>query len=72
MRPFWAADVAAPMRKEWLENFFAEMPAASRTDLRCFWNQARLAGLLLLSKNKGSRGDLAWEILRRRYSQTAW
>ncbi len=52
--------------------FLLEMPADSRTDLRCFWNQARLVGLLVWSKNKGSRGDLAWEILRRRYLQTAW
>ncbi len=37
MRPFWAADVAAPMRKEWLEKFLAEMPADSRTAFRCFF-----------------------------------
>ncbi len=72
VRPFWAADVAAPMRKEWLEKFVAEIPADSRTDLSCFWNQVRLTGFTAWSKNKGSRGDLAWEILRRRYSQTAW
>ncbi len=53
---FWAADVAAPMRKEWLEKFLAEMPADSRTALRCFWNQVRLAGFPAWSKNKGSRG----------------
>ncbi len=63
MRPFWAADVAAPMRKEWLEKFLAEMPADSRTAFRCFWNQVQLAGFPAWSKNKGSRGDLAWKIL---------
>ncbi len=43
---FWAADVAAPMRKEWLEKFLAEMPADSRTALdvfgtRCDWLVSR-------------------------------
>ncbi len=69
---FLAADVAALMRKEWLEKFVAEIPADNRTDLSCFWNQVRLTGFPAWSKNKGSRGDLAWEILRRRYSRTAW
>ncbi len=44
------------MRKEWLEKFAAEIPADSRTDLSCFWNQVRLTGFPAWSKNKGSRG----------------
>ncbi len=56
-----------PRFERMAEIFFAEMPADSRTDLRCFWNQVQLAGFPAWSKHKGSRGDLAWEILRRRY-----
>ncbi len=60
MRPFWAADVAAPMRKEWLEKFLAEMPADSRTAFRCFWNQVRLAGFPAWSKIR-VRGECSLE-----------
>ncbi len=66
MRPFWAADVAAPMRKEWLEKILADMPADSRTVLRWiflffFWNQVRLVGFPAWSKNKSSRGGSSLE-----------
>lgn len=30
------AEVAAPMRKEWLEYWFAGIPDMTRIDLRCF------------------------------------
>ncbi len=63
MRPFWAADVAAPMRKEWLEKFLADMPADSfeMCFFFFFWNQVRLAGFPAWFNNKGSRGGSSLE-----------
>jgi len=71
-RPFWAAEVAAPMRKEWLEKFSAGMPDSWKTDFRCFWNQKCVTGLLESSMNRGSRWDLAWEFLSWRYASIVW
>ncbi len=67
MRPFWAADVAAPMRKEWLEKFLAEMPADSRTALdvfgtRCDWLVSR-HGLKIRVRGGSSLENSEAEIL---------
>ncbi len=67
MRPFWAADVAAPMRKEWLEKFLARclLIAGQLLDVfgtRCDWLVSR-HGLKIRVRGKCSLENSEAEIL---------
>ncbi len=65
-RPLWAAEVAAPMRKEWEEKCLVGIPELFRIICRFFLNQCLEAGRFLSSINSGSRGEVIWDFLWRR------
>lgn len=63
---FWAAEVAAPMRKEWLEKLSAGKPDCWRMDLRVLLESKMNNRFIGFVYEKGSWGDLAWVLLRLR------
>ncbi len=65
-RPLWAAEVAAPMRKEWEVKCLVGIPELFRMIFRFFWNQCLEAGRFLSSINRGSWGEVIWDFLWRR------